>query len=221
VTPPAWALLTVAAVAGVVDWWAVWAATPRARLIERIAKPAVVLALLGAVAAATFATPAVRSWLFAALAASLVGDVLLLPPARLLGGLAAFLVGHIAFLGAFLQLPTYPWGAAAGSVASFAVIAFIGRDIVRAVPPAALRIAVALYLVAICTMAALATATLLPLAIAGAWLFVASDTQLGRALFVVGDADGAPSRPARLRRLRVMVTYHAAQALLLLALLGV
>lgn len=218
-TPPVWALLAVAAGAAAFDWWAVWPASPRARAVERVAKPAVLLALLGGALVASPPTPSVQPWLIAALAASLVGDVLLLPPGRLPAGLSAFLLAHLAFLAAFLQLPTHAWGAAAGAVVSLAVIAAVGRRIVVAVGPPGLRVAVGLYLAAICTMATAATATLAPWAIAGAWLFVASDAQLGWAQFVDGEAGGG-GRGGRWRGLGVIATYHLAQACLVIALLG-
>ena len=61
-------------------------------------------------------------------------------------------------------------------------------------------------------MAVAATRTGEPAAIAGAWLFVASDTLLGWGTF-----RGAESRD---QRVAVIVTYHLAQLLLVLALLA-
>ena len=104
----------------------------------------------------------------------------------------------------------------AGVTVAFAMIAFVGRDIVAGARPAGLRVPVAVYLVVICGMATTATWTLLPAAIAGAWLFVASDAILGWDRFAARPA--ATEREARLRHLAVMVTYHLGQALLVLAL---
>src|SRR2546428_6059348 len=67
------------------------------RSLEYVAKPATLLALL-AYAVCGHPSP----WLLAALAFSLAGDVfLMLPAALFLAGLAAFLVAHLAYIGAF------------------------------------------------------------------------------------------------------------------------
>ncbi len=70
---------------------------------------------------------------------------------------------------------------------------------------------VAVYLVAIGTMAVLATNVGVPAAAAGAVLFVVSDTVLALNRFV---------RPIRYGDVAVHVTYHLAQLLLVLSLLG-
>ena len=84
-------------------------ATVRRAALERIAKPAVMVALIAAAAhrdaGRSRRRSAVRPWLVAALVASLVGDVLLLPPGRFVPGLLAFLVAHLAYVVAFVQLP--------------------------------------------------------------------------------------------------------------------
>ncbi len=219
-TPLGWGLVAVAAVAAAVDWWAVWRQTSRARVVERVAKPATLLALVALALVVPARTPAVQPWLVAGLVLGLIGDVLLLPPGRLAGGLAAFLLGHLAYLVAFLALPLGNWGAAAGSVAGFAVITFVGREIVQAARPSGLHVAVGVYLVAICVMAMAATATLAPALIAGAWLFVASDAMLGWGEFVVGGRTDGRSRGGPRLRLGVIVTYHLAQVLLAVGLIA-
>jgi uncharacterized membrane protein YhhN len=220
VTPLGWGLLAAAAVAAVIDWWAVARETPRTRSVERVAKPATLLALIVLALVTPAHTPAVQPWLVAALVLGLAGDVLLLPPGRLAGGLVAFLFGHVAYLVAFLALPLGDWGAAAGAVAGFAVIAFVGRDIVGAARPSGLHLAVGVYLTAICVMASVATATLAPALIVGAWLFVASDALLGWGEFVVASRSMGRSRGGPRLRLGVIVTYHLAQGLLAIGLLA-
>ena len=64
-------------------------------------------------------------------------------------------------------------------------------------------------------MASLATGTLIPAAVVGAWCFVASDALLGWSLFVDPGAAGRPTR-----RIAVMATYHVAQVLLVLSLVA-
>lgn len=219
-TPLIGGLLGIAAAAAVIDWIAVGVDGPRTRAVERVAKPAVLMALLGvAVAwpAGTDTGAAVRPWLVAALAASLAGDVLLLPPGRFVPGLVAFLLAHLAYLVAFAQLPgSVPW-LVAGVVLAGIVVASVGRALVSAAARVGLAGPVAVYLVAICGMAIAATRTGLPAAVLGAWLFVASDSMLARGRFRA-PSSGSPRGMTRLR-VAVMATYHLGQLLLVAALL--
>ncbi len=213
--PLAVVALLGAVAAALVDWVAVWSGSPRALRVERVAKPLVPVLLAVAVVGwpeASLAVPGVRSWILVALGASLVGDLLLLPPGRLTGGLIAFLVAHLAYLGAFIQVPgSVPW-LVAGLVAAVIVAATVGRSLVLAARGAGMAAPVAAYLVVICAMAVAATRTGSPLTIAGAWLFVTSDTLLGWGTF-----RGAESRG---QRVVVIVTYHVAQVLLVLSFLA-
>ena len=87
--------LILFAVAAVVDWLAVGREN---RTIEYVAKPAALAFLL------LYATtlPGTSQMLLAALLFSLLGDVYLMLPADLfLAGLGAFLLGHVAYVGAF------------------------------------------------------------------------------------------------------------------------
>jgi uncharacterized membrane protein YhhN len=215
VAPLAPALLVLAIVAALVDWVAVFKGGARWIRVERIAKPLVpALLALGVLAwpEASMAVPGVRPWIVIALVASLAGDVLLLPPGRLTGGLVAFLLAHLAYLAAFAQLPgSVPW-LAVGLVAALVVAATVGRALVIAARGAGLAAPVAAYLVVICAMAVAATRTGNPAAIAGAWLFVTSDTLLGWGTF-----RGSGSRNGRVA---VIVTYHLAQLVLVLALVA-
>ncbi len=229
-----WALaapLAVAVGAAVTDWWAV--ATGRAPL-ERWAKPAVMVALLVAVLGQGWAVhgaagsgsggeePAVDGVVVALLAvgvaAGLTGDVLLLPDVDLfVPGLAAFLVGHLAYGLAFAQLGMHAAGLAAGAAVAVAMLAGPGRRILSAAwgRDAALGRAVAGYLVVICVMVALAVASGRPAVAVGAALFAASDAVLGWTRFV------RPERGGRRHvRLSVMVTYHTAQILIVTGVLA-
>jgi uncharacterized membrane protein YhhN len=217
-TAGAWLLLAVAAVAAVIDWSAVWSDAPNARLVERVAKPAVLIALMG-VALTPPANPSVQPWLLIALLGSLAGDVLLLPPGRLTAGLVAFLLGHLAYIAAFWQFPGSEAWLLLGVVSALLVIATIGRTLVRAATRSGMGIPVALYLGVISLMAVSATRTGIPAAVLGAWLFVASDSMLGWGQFAAPESGGGDRGDSRLR-LGVIVTYHAAQVLLVLALLS-
>jgi uncharacterized membrane protein YhhN len=219
VPQPAAGLVALAVVAALVDWAAVFSGGQRARLVERLAKPAVLLLLL--LAALVWPLPAaspvvVRALLVVALAASLAGDVLLLPPGRLLPGLVAFLVGHLAYTLAFVQVGgTLPW-LLAGLLIAVVVVLALGRRLVAAAGPAGMGLPVAVYLAVISAMAIAATSSGIPAAVVGAWLFVASDAMLGWGQFVTGlDAEG---RAPRRLRIGVITTYHVAQVLLVLAL---
>ena len=110
-----------------------WLAVSRSiRALEYVAKPATLLALL-VYAAFGHASP----WLVAALAFSLLGDVFLMLPADLfLAGLAAFLIAHLAYVGAFVGslMPRLVWLAVV-----IVVLAPVAARILRAVPDRALR----------------------------------------------------------------------------------
>ena len=220
-TPLAGTLLAIAAAAAVTDWIAVGLDGPRPRAVERVAKPLALMALLAAAVAwpvGTGDSATVRPWLVAALAASLAGDVLLLPPGRFTAGLVAFLVAHLAYLVAFAQLPGFvPW-LLVGVVIACLVVATVGRALLGAARRVGLGAPVAVYLVAICCMAIAATRTGLPAAILGAWLFVASDAMLAWSRFRASTSV-SPRGAARLR-VAVIVTYHVGQLLLFAALVG-
>jgi uncharacterized membrane protein YhhN len=162
--------LAIAAIAAVIDWAAVWVGGRWGLAVERIAKPAVLVALLAAALTAHAWTPeaqAARPWLVLGLVASLAGDVLLLPPGRFVPGLLAFLVAHVAYLVAFLQLPgEVPW-LVIGIVAAAVLVMTVGRALVRAAARVGLAGPVAAYLIAIMLMAVAATRTGEPAAIAG------------------------------------------------------
>jgi len=213
VTPLAWGLVCIAAVAAVVDWVAVFADLPG---VERVAKPLVLVSLLVASVVLVPVGSGVRPWLSIALAASLAGDVLLLPPGRFVPALVAFMVAQLAYLVVFVQLPGSPVWLVLGIALAFGLVLTVGHEIVEGARKARLELAVGVYLAAICGMAITATRTGIPLAALGAWLFVASDATLGWDRFAARPASSP--REARLRRLAVMVTYHLGQVLLVVAL---
>lgn len=183
-----------------VDWVAVWRGLLRA---EAILKPLVPLPLIAVALTA-------HSWWFAAaLALCLAGDVLLLPQVdRFRSGLAAFLLGHAAFIAAFLMLPVHPDRLiAAPPILAMALL--LAPRIVRAAPNA-LRAPIVVYMVVVLAMFG---AALLAGGLArgvGAALFVISDTLLALNRFVAPQPGG---------RVAVMVTYHLAIGLLTLSLL--
>jgi uncharacterized membrane protein YhhN len=220
VTPLVAGLLVLAAVGAVADWVAIWRGIG---VLEPMGKMLAIFALFAAVFVwpmAPGASATVRICLIVALAASLVGDLFLLRRDRFVQGLVAFLVAQLAYLAAFVQLPGGPIGLLVGIGLAFVLIVTVGHEIVDGALKSGKgqEAAVAVYLAAICGMAITATRTGMPLAMAGAWLFVASDSILGWDRFAARPA--ASERVARTRHLAVMVTYHLGQALLVVALAG-
>ena len=183
-----------------VDWVAVGRGLRRA---EAVLKPLVPVPLI-AVALLAHAW-----WFAAALALCLAGDVLLLPQVdRFRSGLAAFLLGHLAFIAGFLHLPVFTPGLAFVAV-DVLMLGFIGSKIVTAAPPQ-LRAPVAAYVVVIAAMVGVAVSRAAPILWAGAVLFALSDGVLGWNRFL---------QPLPGGRVAVMVTYHLAIGLLTLSLL--
>jgi uncharacterized membrane protein YhhN len=144
-----------------------------------------------------------------ALALGLVGDVLLLDgdrPSRFLGGLSAFLGGHLLYITAFVMagLSVDPWLALPAAVSIGCLVAS------RALLPSLWRAgdrplagAVATYMVVLTLAALCAGATGRPLVAMGAALFVVSDTILAVDKFLT---------PVPRAHLWVMATYLLAQA---------
>ncbi|HEX6424201.1 MAG TPA: lysoplasmalogenase [Acidimicrobiales bacterium] len=208
-TGPAAVLLTVTAVAALVDWWAV--ARDRRR-VEYVFKPLTLVALTATALALDPADPAARAWFVVALVLSLAGDVLLmLPRDRFVAGLAAFLFAHVAYVVGLAVAGVTPAAVLVGVGVVGAAFVAVGVPLLRGARRAepALVPPVLAYMVVISAMLATAVGTGRALAVAGAGLFYLSDALIGWGRFV-----GAPDRG----RLAVMVTYHTGQALLVLSL---
>ena len=189
------------------DWYAVAREDHRT---ETWAKPLVLSSLLvvAVVLGATSSTAGV--WLLVALVFGLLGDVALLSDSlpRFRAGVAAFLVGHLAYVACFaslgLPMPAWSW---AGLVVLAAAL-FATRGVVPAthrLEGPALSVPVAVYSVVIGAMLLCAWFTGVPLVALGASVFVVSDAVLSIDRFV---------RPIPHARLILMVTYHVGQALI-------
>lgn len=203
-------LLAVAAVAAVANWWSKYADH---RPTELWSKPVALLALIGVAVALDPVDATVRTWFVVALALSLAGDVFLLGTGRwFLAGLASFLAAHLAYIGGFVAVGGERWWALIPAVAVVVVLsATAGRRIVAGAggQGPTLRGPVVAYLGVISAMVLVASVTGTWLAIAGALLFLASDTVLGWREFV---------ERRQWMPLTVIVTYHLAQASLVLSL---
>lgn len=207
-----WVAAAVTAALLAADWWAVW---HRRADVERLAKPAAMVGLFSVALLAGAADSTAGRWLLLALALGLVGDVLLLEdtPRRFVGGLAAFLVGHLAYVASFvavgLDRPALGWL----GVLVLLVALVVGRRILPGAVAdggAGLGVAVAAYMAVIGAMAVTGWATGRPLVGLGASLFVVSDTALAMGKFVQDRSWTGPL---------VIVTYHLAQVLIVAGLL--
>jgi uncharacterized membrane protein YhhN len=187
-----------------VEWWT--------KLLTMVALIATVL-----VAGGLDDTPG--RWLVAALVLGLLGDLALLGDTeeRLLSGVAAFFLGHLAYLVCFATL-----GVSAKAWFPLVLLVLIATSWpTRRVVPAAWqhggpRLAVPLlaYTLVIALMTVMAFLTGEPLLAIGATLFVVSDSLIALGLARNGFAQAKGSA-----HVAVMVTYHASQALLAIGVL--
>jgi uncharacterized membrane protein YhhN len=199
------------------DWLAV---RGRYYHLEYLLKPTTLVLLI--CAAASSDLPGTKAWVLAALVLSLAGDVALMlspdQPGRIdplfLGGLAAFLLAHISYIGAFAAHGVHGGYIAVGAVIAALVATIALPRIVTAahrignVPLASIVIGYALVLGA---MVAFAVGTTAELTAVGGVLYLASDTVLGWGRLV---------RPVPSGPVTVAVTYHFAQLCLVLGLLA-
>ncbi len=204
-----WALIGATLVVAVADWVAV--ALER-RPVEYVLKPLTMAVLIAAaIAADPVVSGPARGWIVAGLVCSLVGDVFLMLEDHFVEGLAAFLVGHVAYVVALWQLGVEWPRFAVGVVLVAVLVAVIGRPIVVGARrrDERLTIPVGAYITVISVMVASAIGTGIWIAVVGAGLFYASDAVIGISRFV---------RDFPHSRLVVMTTYHLGQIGLVLAL---
>src|SRR6478672_790802 len=201
------------AVLAVVDWWAVARGDRRT---ETWAKPGTLVALLVTALLLGAADSTPGRWLLVALCFGLLGDIALLGDSlgRFRAGVAAFLVGHLAYLACFATLgrprPAWSWAVLLVLLASFVAT----REVLPAthrLEGTTLSAPVAVYTAAIGAMLVCAWFT-------GEWLVA-----LGATVFVVSDATLSVDRfvrPIPRAHLVVMVTYHLGQALIVAGVLA-
>ena len=203
-------LVAVTLVVATADWIAVGL---QKRAAEYLLKPMTMVVLIVATLAIDPVDDAMKVAFIAALAFSLLGDVLLMLPRNLfVGGLAAFLVGHLCYI-AGLQLRGQDgvWFAVGLVVVVVSVLA-VGLRIIRAVrrsDEAAMATPVTGYVAVISFMLASAFGTRNLWAIVGASLFYASDALIAWTRFIESKDWG---------RVAIMVTYHLGQVGLVLSL---
>jgi uncharacterized membrane protein YhhN len=150
-------------------------------------------------------------WILAGLALCMLGDLLLIPRGNkgaFRAGIFAFLLGHLAFCGAFLTQPLSRGALLAGGIAlglfCLGILRWLGRSL-----PATMVGPVRVYMIVISLM------TTLAFGVAGAggpWLI-----WLGAVAFTVSDVFVARDRfvaPAFVNRAAGLPLYYAAQMML-------
>ena len=202
-------LLALGMAAALANWIAVGRG---AKALEYVAKPLTLALFIGAALALDPADDTVRAWFVLALVLCLVGDIVLMLPRDLfVFGLAAFLLGHLAYVvGLQLDGQSGRWFVAGLAVVLVGVVV-VGVRVVRAVRadgPAMVG-PVTAYMAVISLMVACAFGTGDGFAIAGALLFYGSDALIAWNRFV---------RPAAWAGVVIMVTYHLGQLGLVLSL---
>lgn len=205
-------LFALAALVALADWIAV---ARHRKGIEYVCKPLVLVLLAGC---ALLLVPAAgeaqrRAFFTGGLALSLLGDVfLVLPRDAFLAGLASFLAAHVLYVTGFLSAGASLGRALAVSAVVLLALAPIAWRVLRAllasdrrrlVPP------VVVYLLALALLLGAAVASGDRIAVVGAAIFLLSDALLAWNRFV---------RPRPILPLAVIVTYHVAQASLVLSL---
>jgi len=213
VTTHLWVTSVALGVTALINWGSVLRGD---QLVERITKPLVVLLLMGLAWSLYWegrvpGSPPLLT-VIVALAFCLIGDVALLhaTETRFLVGLGAFLVAHLAYVWAILETVRaegFPWPVLV-AVPFLAVLhAKAGRDIVRHSGPQ--KGPVFVYQLVLFVLVLVAAGTGDWLLLLGCLVFVVSDTVLGHDRFV-HERHWAP--------LTVIVTYHVAQTLIVVAL---
>lgn len=194
------ALLGLALLVAVGDWFGV--ATGRDRWVY-VCKPAVMVGLIAATLTLPDLPTLLRVLVIAGQAAGLAGDVALML-GKFLPGAAAFGVGHVLYIVAWLPYTRPGIGAAIGVVAMLVMLATAGRAVTIATAARSVTMArvVSFYQVLLAVMVVTAFATQDWLLAGAAALFAGSDTLLGWTRFV---------REAPRARVVVHVTYHLAQ----------
>jgi alkenylglycerophosphocholine/alkenylglycerophosphoethanolamine hydrolase len=187
------------ALAALANWYSRWKLNAP---VELISKP---LTTIGAIAIATLAGGPHPATIVAiiALTLCLVGDVALLPAVdQFVVGLAAFLLGHVAFVVMFVLRGLDRWPMAGFAVVGCALLlGTVAAPIVRGAATNGFGIPVRAYLVVISSMCVVGWATGNWLIMVGATAFIISDAILGWGQFVVERS---------WMHLAIMVTYHLA-----------
>ena len=200
-------LLGLALVIAAIDWFAV---ARKSRPLEYACKPAAALAFLGTAATLDPASSTAQAWFCVALAACVIGDVFLMLPAdAFVAGLASFAAAQVCFFAH--QDPTRLRLVIGVVVVVIATVPLAARFVraLRTTGDPALVGPVVAYVTLIAAMVASAVAGGTAWGIAGALLFLLSDSLIAENRFVAARAWGP---------LAVIVTYHLVLAGLVVGL---
>ena len=203
--------LVIAAAMSLLNWFAVGKKSAK---LEYISKPAATIAFLLTVATFDVAHDAPWGWRIAAFVFCLAGDVfLMLPKDAFIPGLASFAVAQILFTVSFATGETTATRLIIGLVVATPLAVFLARRFVKAIRASGhgeLVAPVCVYMVVISAMAVGAIGSGNPVAIAGALVFMASDSLIAETRFV---------KERAWHSVGIMVTYHIALAGLALSIL--
>lgn len=202
--------LAVALVLAASDWLAVWR---RVRSVEYVCKPAAAAAFMIAALTVDPTNDGARLWMVAALFFCIAGDVfLMLPRDAFLAGLGSFAVAQILFTVSFGSREPTALRLGIGAVVVAIAAAILARRFVAALRRsggASMIPAILVYVAVISAMVISAIAGGTAMGVAGAVLFMASDSLIAEERFV---------RSRSWQRLTIIVTYHLALAGLVLGL---
>lgn len=203
--------LVIALAASLLDWFAVARKSER---IEYLAKPLATAAFLATAASLDVAHEASRTWHLVALAFCILGDVfLMLPRDSFVPGLGSFAVAQVLFTVSYLSADVQSNRLLIGLLIAIPVTAGLARRYVGALRRAErgdLVAPVIVYMIVISAMAVAAIAGGSAVAVAGAVVFMVSDSLIAETRFV---------KERAWQPVGIMVTYHAALAGLVLGLL--
>jgi uncharacterized membrane protein YhhN len=211
VNGPAWILLVVAFAFAALDWVAV---IRQSKPLEYVCKPATAVAFLATASVLNPADETARSWLVIALVFCVFGDVfLMLPRDAFIPGLASFAMAQILFAVSFaLQSPT-----SLRLVIALVVVVpgalILARRFLGALSrrgDTSMAPAILVYVVVISTMIISGISGGTAIGIAGAVLFLTSDSLIAEQRFVSA---------RRWQPLTIIVSYHLALAGLVLGLI--
>ena len=204
-------LLVLAGMLSVLNWFTVARGN---KALEYVSKPAASIAFLAVAFTLDVPHDASWGWRIAALVLCLAGDVfLMLPRDAFIPGLASFAVAQILFTVSFATGTTSSGRVMVGLVLAAVAAHFLSRRFVRAMREsghADLVAPVVVYVIVISAMAVGAIASGNPVAIAGAVVFMVSDSLIAETRFV---------QARSWHGVGIMATYHLALAGLVLALL--
>lgn len=205
------AFLVIAVAMSLLNWWAVG---KKNATFEYISKPVATISFLLTVALFDVVHDAPWGWRIAAFAFCLAGDVfLMLPKDAFIPGLASFAVAQILFTVSFATGETTAIRLILGLVVAVPLAALLARRFVSAIRAsghAELVAPVCVYMVVISAMAVGAIGSGNAVAIAGALIFMGSDSLIAETRFV---------KERAWHSVGIMVTYHVALAGLALSVL--